>query len=356
MHFCSVFVDEQLSDEEVFMAASNISQRLAFDQMPEVSCQLVETIGNNLKISTNPGPDGIPSIVLRKCISSIAQPLAQIFNMSLKNGVFPCNWKESFVFPVFKKGNKRVVSNYRGIASQSAASKLFEKLVLEYMMHNCSGLISEDQHGFTPKRSTLTSLVLYTNSIIRQIESGHQTDAIYTDFSAAFDKINHQIIVAKLARLGFSGTILKWLESYLLDRSMSVKIGIHNSSAFKVTSGVPQGSHLGPFIFLLYLNDVNLRLKCFKLSFADDFKLYSTVKRAADAAFLQDQLNEFSDWCDINRMILNPEKCCVITFTRKRQPILHDYSLKRIVLKRESVVKDLGILLDSKMTFKDHIS
>lgn len=137
---------------------------------------------------------------------------------------------------------------------------------------------------------------------------------------------------------------------------MSVKIGDHISSPFTVWSGVPQGSHLGPFLFLLYMNDVNIIIKCMKLSYADDLKLYFSIKQRPDAAFLQHQLETFAVWCSSNRMSLNVSKCSVISFGRKKSILHFDYALEGVRLKRESTVKDLGVLLDSKLTFKDHVA
>lgn len=205
-----------------------------------------------------------------------------------------------------------------------------------------------------PKRSTNSNLILYTSFIARTLQNRQQVDSIYTDFSAAFDKINHRIAVAKFERLGFSGPFLNWLQSYLSDREMAIKIGDTISHFFPVTSGVPQGSHLGPLIFLVYLNDV--KLKSLKLSFADDFKLYWIVNSNHDASFLQSQLDVFVKWCDTNRVDLNTSKFSVISFSRKRSAFLFDYRIGSTILKRDIVVKDLGVLLDSKFTFKDQVA
>lgn len=173
-----------------------------------------------------------------------------------------------------------------------------------------------------PKRSTSSNLVTFTSFILREMEKGHQVDAVYTDLSAAFDKMNHAIALAKFEKLGFDGNSLNWLRSYLTGRSMSVKIGDHVSLPFLVTSGVPQGSHLGPFLFLMYMNDVNFILKCLTLSYADDLKLYQAIKTPNDASFLQQELQTFADWCHRNRMLLNASKCSVISFGRKHLPLV----------------------------------
>lgn len=255
-----------------------------------------------------------------------------------------------------QKGCKRDVSNYRGIAALCAVSKLFELIVLEFITHNCSLYISETQHGFMPKRSTTTNLLSYISFVTRCIQDRLQVDAIYIDLSAAFDKINHKIAVAKLEKLGFSGAFLSWLRSYLVGRTMSVKIGDCISSPFFVSSGVPQGSHLGPFIFLLYINDVNLSLECFKLSYADDFKLYNVIKCDNDTALLQKQLDVFVVWCKNNKMILNASKCSSISFSRKHTITEFNYHIGEVTLNRVKSIKDLGVMVDYKLTFNDHIS
>lgn len=137
---------------------------------------------------------------------------------------------------------------------------------------------------------------------------------------------------------------------------MCVKIGDHRSASFRVTSGVPQGSHLGPFLFLLYMNDINFILKCQKKSYADDLKLYCVISKPSDALFLQQQLEVFANWCEKNRMVLNASKCSVIPFGRKRSMYLHEYTLSGAAVKRENAVKDLGVILDSKLTYKEHVS
>lgn len=216
--------------------------------------------------------------------------------------------------------------------------------------------ISEDQHGFMPKRSTTTNLLSITSFIMDGFSAGSQTDVIYMDLSAAFDRINHDIAVAKLERLGFGGSLLHWFKTYLCGRSLKVKIGEKVSASFPAVSGIPQGSHLGPLIFLLYFNDVTFLLKSLRLGFADDLKIYFRIDSQRDAMQLQDDLEAVERWCELNCMLLNPTKCTVVTFTRKKSPIVFDYSLAGTLLQRDNQVKDLGVLLDDKLTYKPHMS
>lgn len=183
-----------------------------------------------------------------------------------------------------------------------------------------------------------------------------QTDVIYTDLSAAFDKLNHAIAIAKLERLGINGNLLQWFHSYLTDRHLLVAIGDCHSDTFSASSGIPQGSHLGPLIFLLYFNDVNLALKGPRLSYADDLKIFLRIRSIDDCRFLQQQLDAFANWCSVNRMVVNPDKCSVITFSRKKQPFVYQYTLRGTDIERVEHVKDLGVILDSQLTYKQHIS
>lgn len=312
--FSSIFSNEYLSQDQISLAATHFPHTKNSLHSISVNERMLNSAFSKLKPSHSAGPDGIPASVLKNCAIGLFSPLCHLFNLSLSKGIYPSLWKTAFIFPIHKKGNKRDVDNYRGISALNAVSKLFELVVLEPIFSHCKHYISTDQHGFMPKRSTTTNLLSFTSYISDGVSAGlSQTDAIYTDLSAAFDKINHDITVYKLDKLGFSGNVLGWLKSYLVGRSIKVKIGDCFSEEFPVTSGIPQGSHLGPLIFLIYFNDVNLVLKGPRLSFADDMKLFFHVNSVADALYLQQQLEVFQKWCIDNRMTLNPTKCSTIT-------------------------------------------
>ena len=181
---------------------------------------------------------------------------------------------------------------------------------------------------------------------------------LYTDLKAAFDKIDHQILLNKLSRLGISTQLVSWLESYLTNRELRVRINGCVARAFTNNSGVPQGSNLGPPLFILFFNDAALILNrgCFKLVYAEDLRLYAVIQTQEDCRRLQTCLSLFVDWCHRNKLIVSVEKCQVISFHRKSQPIIHDYHIDGMTLTRVTEVTDLGILLDSKMTFDLHRS
>lgn len=354
--FASVFTDEALPDTHVALAACNVPQYNQTLSSINISEEMISTAAQQLKSSYNPGPDGVPSAFLKKHIAILVAPLHLLFRKSVVSGKFPTCWKFAHMFPVHKKGSKRDANNYRGITSLSSISKLFELVIMQPLLSHCKQYISDDQHGFTSGRSTVTNLLCLTSFITDSMAERAQTDVIYTDLSAAFDKVNHEIAIAKLDRLGVHGSLLRWFGSYLSDRQLMVAIGDSRSAIFQATSGIPQGSHLGPLIFLLYFNDVNLVLEGHKLSYADDLKMYVLIRCIDDCHYLQRQLETFANWCNLNRMEVNPEKCSIITFSRKKEPIRFSYTLNGTTITRVDHIKDLGVILDSQLTYKQHIS
>lgn len=336
-------VPRDVVDIDVFVASKDMLKRASL----------------KLKSSNAPGPDGIPSVVLKRCFEQLSEPLLKIVNLSLQQSKFPTEWKKSVMFPVFKKGAKRLIGNYRGITSLCAGSKLLEIVVGEVISFNCRSFICPEQHGFMPGRSVTSNLMEFTNFCIENIAAGRQVDAVYTDLKAAFDRLDHTIVLQKLAKLGFSSRMCRWLESFLKERIIQVKIGTSLSAEFSNGSGVAQGSNLGPLVFTVFFNDSNALLvdKC-KLLYADDFKIFLAIDNLADWYGLQSRLDKFSNWCDVNRLELSVQKCTTISFHRKtrREVFSFDYSLGGHVLERLEVVKDLGVLLDEKLTFRQHLS
>lgn len=186
------------------------------------------------------------------------------------------------------------------------------------------------------------------------MDDGKQVDAVYLDLKAAFDKVDHNILLHKLLKLGISLNIVEWFGSYLSGRTLYVKIGSSFSDRFNNSSGVP-GSNLGPLFFLLYINHVTLTLPPgTRLFYADDDKIYLTINRVEDCYVVQALLNSFKDWCSRNHLVLSVNKCQVISYSRKKTPLHFPYVLSGQELERVDQVRDLGIILDDHLSFNLH--
>jgi Reverse transcriptase (RNA-dependent DNA polymerase)/Endonuclease-reverse transcriptase len=315
----------------------------------------VLSVLQDLDVNKGAGPDGIPPLILKNCASAFAVPLSLLFNRSLSTCVFPDRWKLSYVTPIFKKGRRNNVEDYRGVAILSAIPKRFELLVYRTMYDDLKNLISVNQHGFMKNRSTVTNLMEYASFVLNAIEKGWQVDSVYTDFSKAFDRVRHQLLLEEMS-IGIEPARCLWLKSYLTGRTQRIRIGDAVSRDVRVTSGVPQGSHLGPLCFIWFVNRISEIFDYVRVLFyADDMKLFLPVKGFQDCMKIQSDLNKLSEWCERNSLPLNVGKCKTITFSRTRYPVEFSYMLAGTVLDRVSSINDLGVIMDEKMNFSEHV-
>lgn len=350
-YFCSVF--EPPSSRSVTMTPiTNPVSTLS--NIMIMKADILKKIAN-LDVNKGSGPDGIPPLVIKNCSKELSEPLAIIFNASLQSGTFPSVWKTAHIVPIFKSGEKSNCNNYRPISILSCLGKLFESLVVDGLYRHLSPLVTPLQHGFVRNRSTTSNLLEFKNYICCAFAKRIQVDSIYTDFSKAFDKVDHKILIQKLdVYFGIHGNLLRWVKSYLHRRSQLVAVKGFLSSPAPITSGVPQGSHLGPLLFIAFINDLVSHFRSPCLLYADDLKLYSTIRSISDCDALQSDLYTLHKWCGENGMSLNVKKCFAISFTTKRNKVMYNYKLRDHCLERKAVIKDLGILLDEKFTFRDH--
>lgn len=356
-YFASVFAESVASDEEAELAAMHVPRDAVCLSTFNITHNMLLKAAKKLKRSYVPGPDGIPAIIYCVCADLLVEPLGRIFNRSFTQACFPAVWKESFITPIYKSGDRHNIKNYRGITNLSAASKLFEIVVAEIVLYETKHYISTDQHGFVPGRSVSTNLLNFTSTCVKHIENRAQVDVVYTDLKAAFDKIDHAILLRKISHLGASRQFVQWLNTYLTGRTLRVKVSSSVSVPFCNISGVPQGSNIGPLLFIIFFNDVAELLDGGdRLFYADDLKIYRKIQTYDDCIRLQGLLDTFVAWCKLNRLIISTTKCEVITFHRIASPIIYDYHIGEISLKRVNCVRDLGVLLDTKFSFNEHIS
>ena len=274
----------------------------------------VNKLLRNLKPHTATGPDDISPRFLKEMAEPLTPILTLIFSASLKQGQTPDDWKEANVSPIFKKGDKSQPANYRPVSLTYVCSKVLEHIIHSHLMNYFENnqILCDHQHGFR-KHSSCESQLLTTGS-----DNSQQIDAILLDFSKAFDKVPHQRLLIKLEHYGVRGTTLQWIKSFLSNRTQKVVIEGKSSSSAPVTSGVPQGTVLGPLLFLAYINDLPSKVHAKARLFADDCLLYHRIKTDEDAESLQDDLNKLQDWEADWKRHFNPDKCELIRITNKR--------------------------------------
>lgn len=234
-------------------------------------------------------------------------------------------------------------------------SKIFDSIVYNKISGHIHSYIINEQHGFVPKRSTITNLSLILEDIVESFVNNNETHVIYLDICKAFDSVNIDLLLSKLECFGIVGTLLCWFRSYLTGRSQRVKIKDFISNIINVISGVGQGSHLGPLLFLVFFNDVNLFIEfCKFLIFADDFKLYKQIFSILDTELLKADLQNVILWLDANGFSANVKKCFYIIFSRSVAESV-DYAINGLSLTRKDSARDLGVMFDERLTFKAHI-
>lgn len=322
----------------------------------EINNSRVLNLLKTLDCKKSAGPDDIHPCLLKNCAEYVVQPIALLFKRSIDEGVVPKVWKTVTITPIHKKGSKNDVTNYRPISKLCALAKIFEKIIHDQLYSTLKHSFIPQQHGFLRGRSTTTNLVEFIDTVTAGMDSGGQVDAVYTDYSKAFDRIDHNILLDKLQSAGIRGDLLRWFASYVKDRCQTVVLGGYASAPSPIPSGVPQGSILGPLLFTIFINDI---YACFKnsnfLLFADDMKIFKVIKNIRDQFMLQRDLDRLHDYCILNNLDLNVTKCCYITFSRSNKMLNFDYNISGQSLMRADTVVDLGITLDSKLLFDKHI-
>lgn len=339
--FESTYINQSSSDSLHVVSPNTVS--LNFFNEQEIAKILLSLDGNK-----NGGPDGIPNIFLIQTAHHLSKPLALIFNKSVNSGECPLEFKEANIMPVFKKGDTQKITNYRPIALLNSITLVFYPLI--------HGNISVNQHGFSRGKSTCTNLTEYTHYIANAPYDGFEVHSIYTDFSKAFDSVDHHLLIHKLRAMNIIDPFLKWFESYLAERKVSVVFNGYKSVAFSPPCGVPQGSVLGPLLFNVFINDLADELHSPFLMFADDLKIYRCIKNPSDCDAIQRDLNSLSNWCNINKISLNLEKCNAMSFSNRIVPLSLSYILSNSELSIVNQIRDLGVTFDSKLRFDAHIS
>ena len=349
-YFASVFTREDTSaiPDPNFNTNNEISSI-------EITPDTVVKYLNKINISKAAGPDGFHSKILFEIRESLKVPLSLIYNKSINEGILPDMWKHANVKPLFKKGDRKLPSNYRPVSLTSICCKTLERIIrdniIKYLERN--ELFNHNQHGFRSGRSCVTQLLEIMEIWTDLLDKGIPYDCVYLDFAKAFDKVPHRRLVRKIEAHGIKGKLLKWLTNFLANRTQSVMIHDQNSGKINVTSGIPQGSVLGPTLFLLYINDISESTDSWLKIFADDTKIFRAITNQSDNLELQADLDRLLEWTVKWQLPFNIAKCKVIHYGTRNPN--YKYILNNTDIQEDTTEKDLGITFDNNLKFSSHI-
>jgi exonuclease III len=347
---------------------SSVFNSKNYDTLPEISIETdpdlkevtisEEEVSIELtKVNTTkaPGPDGLSTRVLKECREELKAPITKLFNSSLNTGKIPKDWKKANVVPIYKKGNKLEVSNYRPVSLLPIISKILERCVLNKIIELIRPKISKMQYGFMKGKSTTTQIITVLANIHNIFDNREKTDVIYFDLAKAFDSVPHKLLLHKLKSFGIHGKLLNWITDYLTDRMQRVTCEGQNSTWLPVTSGVPQGSILGPILFIIYINDLPdiLSPETLCAIFADDTKIYRKIEEEEDIETLQTDINKISEWGSTWGLNFNAAKTTHLPICPSNSIESH-YSMEDSPIRQEDLMNDLGINIATNLRWSKH--
>ena len=351
-YFSSVFTRE---NTEAVPNLETKTTKFPFNP-PIFSEQAVLEQLKRLKPSKSPGPDELHPYLLRELSKSLALPLSLVMQSSFEESILPQDWKDANVSPIFKKGKRSDKNNYRPVSLTSIICKVMETIVRNHVMDHLTknNMLSEYQHGFVKGRSCSTQLLQCLDKWTEMLDNSLPVDIIYLDFAKAFDSVPHIRLISKIKSYGIEGKTLAWIDNFLKNRRQRVVVNGSKSSWNEVVSGVPQGSEIGPSLFVIYINDIPSAVKCFIQLFADDTKIFRTITNTVDQNSFQKDLDGLSAWSQKWQLNFNATKCKVIHFGQNNLNL--GYNMDGSQLEVAEHEKDLGVVIDNDLSFDMHIN
>ena len=351
--------------------------------MPDIIVTLegVKKLLLKLKPNKSTGPDLISARFLKEIATEIAPAITLLFNASLNQGAIPTEWKEAYISPIYKVGKKDrgIPENYRPISLRSVTSKVLEHIVYSNVMTHLAQLniltdvqhehivysnvmthlaqlniLTDVQHGVRNRGGCETQLTLVINHLAEALNNTEQVDTILLGFSKAFDKVNHRKLYIKL-HYGIRCTLLDWFKDFLTGRTQQVVINGEMSSKAVIKSGVPQGTVLGPLLFLVYINDLHEKITSSLNLFADNSYMYRVINNAQDNRELQNDVDILSEWEKEWSMEFHLDKCKVLRVTNKLNQIRRDYHIHGHTLDTVDWAKYLGVTINKKLSWQPYV-
>ncbi len=324
----------------------------------KVTKEAIEDLLKNLKINKSPGPDNLSPYFLKHTASSISTPLQIIFNLSLEKSEVPLDWKRARISAIFKnKGSRKQAGNYRPVSLTSIICKVLESLIRDFVMTYMreNNLFTSQQYGFLSGRSISLQLLEVLDRWTEALDDKYSVDTIYMDFQKAFDVVPHRRLISKLSSYRFSHQMSAWIENFLTGRKQQVVVNNSKSNWNDVTSGIPQGSVLGPLLFVIFINDLPESVVSDVFLFADDTKIFRVIKSEEDQETLQNDLDKLNEWSEKWLLKFHPAKCKHMHIGRQmtNQPV---YSLSSTNLESTKKEKDIGVFFDENLDFDSHIA
>ena len=351
--FSSVFTQEDI----------NTIPDLGPSPHPEMSEIKVDNTGvrkllRDLNSNKACGSDKIPATLLKCCADEISPILTFIIQQSLDTSSVPDDWKVALVTPVFKKGRKSSPKNYRPVSLTSICCKINEHIIVSQTMNHLekNNILVDYQHGFRRRRSCESQLLITSHDLATILNKRSQVDVAVLDFAKAFDKVPNQRLIKKLQFYNLDQKVVGWIQSFLSKRTQSVVVDGHTSTSAPVLSGVPQGTVLGPLLFLLFINDIANNVTSSIRLFADDCLVYRETRKKEECELLQKDLDELVSWSKTWGMAFNVKKCNIVSITNaKKNRQRHSYHMDGQPIKTIDNTPYLGVNINKRLQWKEHI-
>ena len=366
--YTSVFSNPQ--SESIKNTAEDVIKppKTTIDQIEFSVDDIIEAINEIDPLAATSDGD-IPARIIKGCKTALAPLLLRMWSDSMNSSMIPPAYKEQFITPIHKKDCKTEAKNYRPVSLTSHIIKIFERIVRKKLVNHLeeNNMLSLKQHGFRKGRSCLTQLLQHIDFILENYGDNAETDVIYLDYAKAFDKVDHNLLLQKLKSYGIVGKLYDWIKEFLTSRTQTVMVDGFLSAAAIVLSGVPQGSVLGPILFLIYVNDMEFYINHSKIgTFCDDTRLSKKIMTEKDTELLQEDLDNITQWSKWNNMELHEDKFDLMSYRTPRNkelalalPFLSELAeyitSMGITVTRKDQVKDLGVLMSDDFSWSPHI-